>query len=612
MPKFHMPSDVRAKHVAHEIRELLASRGIPIKLSKAYEATARIYGFGTWNALRGSIGSAGIDPDDSMVDAVTAAARRVQHIQALIDAGVPRDDATRVIDQVKPTERGAVKATSVEQSFHRIDLVPSPKTDAEVLAGMLARCPTREVVSELSTLQFIKGYGILHEMCEFEETIAGPLTKMAGMGMTLADLAATSKAVAAAELAAAREGDAAGVDRKREFSSYRTGYGSMDAEWLRRMQGVLRRCPHASGRHFKPAEDCVRDLGVRWHYLGPCGFDLVGAVSTLEAAHAMGGRIEDLIHVLLIIGAPHGKFPVGEHAAGTVDDSYSSDCFTSKVADAFRGGRRRALGCSELHIEGGCFETPLGTWVREGWIGSSGVGAGLDGFQPSLAHATMVNVLHWFDGSEALFLGDVARFASVDSLVRVTSGTGGRHDAIHGLFLTSGAAHGAPRPNDKLVSALGSVSVRDYADYLSLPLSALRFERVPVGDARPDDAEPVGLNLGIARRMPWMYGFMAAMPEPALLDNEAVRLFVACYPKAGSTMHLGPYGADVAARAMVETDPAAARALADGFWTGSPVDVKWLPSGDGDDFRSAVADMEDSLGTGFRALVRSNFEAYQP
>jgi hypothetical protein len=95
------------QNIAKAIKRSLATRGIEIGLRRCEEIFAKMTGYANWHELR--IVSARIDvmsPLDEHAGAEAASNRREQFVHALAGhAGVDRDTAEEVVDQIRPMGR---------------------------------------------------------------------------------------------------------------------------------------------------------------------------------------------------------------------------------------------------------------------------------------------------------------------------------------------------------------------------------------------------------------------------------------------------------------------------------------------------------------------------
>jgi hypothetical protein len=568
--KFHMKSDVRAKKCAQNVRDELNKRSHPIKLSKAYEVVAHMYGYATWNALRGSLGKGEPSSDDSQIPAEDAAARRLQHINALIGAGVAEQVAQAVVDAVRPTEGGLAKLVSPEQRLEIAEGGTLLSSD-EIVAAVLAHRPDAESVRKIAQMWFAHKERWLEERWLEELGDSDDvrpkslLLEVAMSEMSLADLAATIKGVAQDAVEAGPTAEEV-AKRKGAIFGHRTQYGkSLVEDWHRRMWEVARRCPHVDGRRFCAFDDHVRSLGLRWDNLGPNGFDLNGTVSALQQCHAAGGTMLDLLHVLFV-ASPTADIAPGSYAAGAVasgDDGRG--ILRSCLGESpFEPRGRQNLDGSEFNLAH-AFGTPL---ARE--VYSAMDRPDYDEFVA--VYRQIVYILHWFDETEAGFMFALAEAAGARTLVEISSSDGGKLGSDHGIFLAPDQDAGSLRPDSRIVNVLGEFTVREYADFLAVPVDRLTFRRLTVARSADDrksdalEAAESAFQLAVVRHLPWFRPLIGDDDAPALSAGEAFRMFRATYPIVGRTMIVDEKLYGMASEALSEHDPLRARERAMAFW----------------------------------------------
>jgi len=104
MTTFLMETDARARKVAKDLKAICQEKGIKLPLTKSQAATARLYGYPSWNDLLTSLGK-GHSPDDHELDVQQLEDRRSMQAEALVSIGIPAADTQVVLSRLAPTGR---------------------------------------------------------------------------------------------------------------------------------------------------------------------------------------------------------------------------------------------------------------------------------------------------------------------------------------------------------------------------------------------------------------------------------------------------------------------------------------------------------------------------
>jgi hypothetical protein len=102
--RIHFETATRPKKIAKRLKKTANERGIVLKLSKAQQSVARMYGYAHWHELHASLGRQTPSPLDGDISEAEVIARRAYQASTLaIELAVEIDIAVALVETVSPT-----------------------------------------------------------------------------------------------------------------------------------------------------------------------------------------------------------------------------------------------------------------------------------------------------------------------------------------------------------------------------------------------------------------------------------------------------------------------------------------------------------------------------
>jgi hypothetical protein len=101
-------SGSRAKAVLKALMEVLNENGVDYDTPTTKHTVARLYGYGSWNAMMHDVGVADVNgPEDYELSKMDQVSRRAFQVQVLVESGLTRGFADYLLSRLKPTSRAS-------------------------------------------------------------------------------------------------------------------------------------------------------------------------------------------------------------------------------------------------------------------------------------------------------------------------------------------------------------------------------------------------------------------------------------------------------------------------------------------------------------------------